>query len=277
MNITTRGPIAANAAFAAALDHHRLWTFDRWWQLAESGEIVRDLRPQRFTAHVDLSEFPGLPQVVYIKCHRRPSWKEHWKSWLRLAPLAWGAQGEWQALLDFQGAEIPVATPVVCGVVGTDSLLVTAGIEGCRELHDVVRENQLAAGTREIGERIAAWARRMHALGYCHQDFYLAHFLHRIEEGRDRLWLMDLHRARRQKQLALRWRVKDLAQLLFSARQEGISLADCGRFWKAYLNRDSLHVHPLWRRLIRSKAAQIERRCTRLGENLDTATSNRAA
>mgnify|MGYP000952186374 CR=1 FL=1 len=83
--------VTANAEFAAALDRHHLWNFERWWELAEAGQIVRDLRPGRFTARVDLTKFPGMPPVAYIKCHGRPSWKERWKAWSRLAPLAWGS------------------------------------------------------------------------------------------------------------------------------------------------------------------------------------------
>jgi hypothetical protein len=199
VNVQSHHGVTVNAEFAEALERHQLWDFRRWWDLATAGTIVRDLRPQRFTARVELQDFPGLPNAVYVKCHGRPTWKDHGKSWLRLSPLAWGAEGEWRALIDFQAAGIPVATPVLWAASGSHTLLVTAAIDGCQELHDVVRDNGLAESTGDLAVRLARWARAMHGMGYSHQDFYLAHFLHRIEDGHDKLWLMDLHRARRQR------------------------------------------------------------------------------
>lgn len=277
MNSETRGGITANAEFAAALSRHDLWDARRWWELAAAGTIVRDIRPQRFTARVELPHSPGLPQAVYVKCHGQPSWKERMKCWLRFASLAWGAEGEWRALVDFQAAGIPVAVPVLWGTWEEKSILVTAAIDGCRELHDVVREQGLVGNVSELAVRLARWTRIMHDLGYSHQDYYLCHFLHRVEAGADRLWLMDLHRARRQPRVSLRWRVKDLGQLLFSAREAGIREADLCRFWKEYRRAGSTAASAALRPLITLKANQIARRCARLGPNQDTAAIRRAA
>lgn len=86
-------------------------------------------------------------------------------------------------------------------------------------------------------EQLADFIRRFHAIGFRHRDLYTAHVFH-SEEGT--LSLIDLHRCFRPMLLKERFRIKDLAQLHYSARGDVISRADRVRFWKNYTQTDRL-------------------------------------
>jgi tRNA A-37 threonylcarbamoyl transferase component Bud32 len=81
-------------------------------------------------------------------------------------------------------------------------------------------------------KQAATLAGRMHAAGFAHQDLYLVHMFVRPEED-DKIYLIDLQRLIMREKLNRRWRIKDLGQLLFSARPEATEM-DVKRFWKYY-------------------------------------------
>ena len=84
---------------------------------------------------------------------------------------------------------------------------------------------------------MAEIARRFHAAGYNHRDFYTCHFL--VKEpapGQFDVRLIDLQRVQRRRWFRRRWIVKDLAQLAYSAPRDRIgSERDdrlvCGTTW----------------------------------------------
>jgi heptose I phosphotransferase len=95
---------------------------------------------------------------------------------------------------------------------------------------------------RALIARVAETARRMHAAGVNHRDFYICHFLLHLDPPptaeRLRLSLIDLHRAQvRPPEHARRWRDKDLAALYFSALDIGLTRRDLLRFLAAYFAR----------------------------------------
>ena len=77
---------------------------------------------------------------------------------------------------------------------------------------------------------LAQFARTFHATGYCHRDFYLAHIFH--HDGV--FYLIDLQRAFRPLLFSQRYRVKDIAQLSYSAAKKYFSRTDRLRFYCAY-------------------------------------------
>ena len=89
----------------------------------------------------------------------------------------------------------------------------------------------------EFIEKLAKFAKRFHQTGMRHRDFYFAHlFLNTADE----LYLIDLQRVFTPKLLSARYRVKDIAQLHYSASGDVISCSDRIRFLKHYLGRDKL-------------------------------------
>ncbi|MDX1764417.1 MAG: lipopolysaccharide kinase InaA family protein, partial [bacterium] len=95
---------------------------------------------------------------------------------------------------------------------------------------------------REIIYAVARLARKLHAAGLHHQDFYLGHILIApLPEGQFALYLIDLQRLKSPKELPTSRIVKDLAQLHFSATGAGcFTRTDRLRFMKAYLKRERL-------------------------------------
>jgi heptose I phosphotransferase len=89
---------------------------------------------------------------------------------------------------------------------------------------------------------VASMCQTMHGCGINHRDFYINHFLINRDLIRDwqpgdelPLYLIDLHRVQHRSQVPHRWLVKDLASLLFSALDVGLTSADCGRYLRIYL------------------------------------------
>ncbi|MDO8302942.1 MAG: lipopolysaccharide kinase InaA family protein, partial [Sedimentisphaerales bacterium] len=84
---------------------------------------------------------------------------------------------------------------------------------------------------------LAGFARTFHATGYCHRDFYLAHIFH--HDGV--FYLIDLQRAFRPLLFSHRYRIKDIAQLSYSASKKYFSRTDRLRFYRAYSGRKLLN------------------------------------
>jgi heptosyltransferase-2 len=84
---------------------------------------------------------------------------------------------------------------------------------------------------------LAAFVRKFHGTGYCHRDLYFCHIF-RTADGQ--FYLIDLARAFKPMLFDARYRVKDLAQLNYSAPVRYFSSADRLRFYIAYTGRPKL-------------------------------------
>jgi heptose I phosphotransferase len=251
------GRLLVNRRFARLLHDHRLTTCQRLFDL-EGGEAVRRVGT-RETTRITL-EGPEGPIVFYLKRHGAPAWRDRIMPWLHGARPIHGARNEWEAILRFIGAGIPTMTPVAFGEIGGRSLLITQALParcnllefiGGRRLgfhhqpqHSGPDKQTVIGGhslpgmehvLRELTGEVADIARKMHAAGLHHQDFYLNHLLLCDHAGEPDIRVIDLGRVREQRQLALRWIVKDLAQLNFSA--ERLSSRVRLRFLRMYLGR----------------------------------------
>ena len=92
---------------------------------------------------------------------------------------------------------------------------------------------------REFLASLADWTRRFHETGYRHRDFYLAHIFY-SQTGQ--FYLIDLQRAFRPLFLRKRFRVKDIAQLHYSASGRIFSCSDRLRFYQRYAGSTKLGV-----------------------------------
>ncbi|MHC4264907.1 MAG: lipopolysaccharide heptosyltransferase II [Planctomycetota bacterium] len=90
---------------------------------------------------------------------------------------------------------------------------------------------------REFIKELGQFAKKFHETGYRHRDFYLAHIFYRNDGT---LYLIDLQRAFKPRLLAERFRVKDIAQLYYSAPKNAFSKTDRLRFYKSYTGKSSL-------------------------------------
>ncbi len=109
---------------------------------------------------------------------------------------------------------------------------------------------------------------RLHALGWYHRDLYLHHFVVSGERGKDlQLVLLDLGRARKERNPRRRWFVKDLAALQMSA-PSCVSERSRLRFVAAYARARGL-ARSETRSLARAADAKARRMAQHLPKHVD--------
>lgn len=221
-------------------------------------------------------------KAYFIKKHFGISWREFFKNVLRFRMPTLGAKDEWLAIKKLNELGIPTMTLAGYGQKGWNpltrqSFIITEEITNIYGLRDVAinwEKQSLAFGLkRDIILELARIARVMHTNGMNHRDFYLAHFL-ADKNNLTKLYVIDLHRAKVHKHLALRWRIKDIAALYFSARLVNLSLTDKLRFIGAYFAkpwRNALKEHYKFLQKVSDRAeklvedqAQTKRKLVRL-------------
>jgi heptose I phosphotransferase len=235
------GRLLVNRQFALLLARQGWTTFERLMSL--EGQVARR-QGARETVRLKLDAEPGNgatpPTAFYIKRYGPPPWREYWKPLLKFTRPIVGARVEWDALLAFHRLGLPTMTPVMFGHSGRRSFVLTQALEGYVKLTEWIdaRCPSPAAANeayRTAIEKLAPLTRTMHDAGVHHQDYYLCHVLVPDQVGPPGLHIIDLGRARVRRRLATRWRVKDLAQLDYSA--ETVSVLGRLRFLRRYLDR----------------------------------------
>jgi len=91
---------------------------------------------------------------------------------------------------------------------------------------------------RSFIEQLAKFVRRFHETGYRHRDLYFSHIFYN-DSGE--FYLIDLSRAFRPLLLGQRFRIKDLAQLHYSAPAKYFSKADRLRFFLSLIGKKRLN------------------------------------
>lgn len=232
------------------------------------GEVVRQA-PGRRTFR-----FAMNGSAYFAKVHTGVGWREIAKNlfYARLPVL--GAANEWRAIDRVKSLGVRTTEPAAFGERGWNpaarrSFLITHAIENTLSLEDLAQQwkpdHRLLK--RMLINDVARIARTLHENGINHRDFYLCHF--RIEEEAIRcparfvgLILMDLHRAQLRSRTPCRWRIKDLAGLLFSAMDAPITQRDVLRFVRHYEGRSLREAlsknRAIWKAVM-TKAARMYR------------------
>jgi len=210
-------------------------------------------------------------RLFFIKQHRGVGWREILRNLAILKAPVLGAANEYRALTALARAGIGAPRPLGYGARGVNparlrSFVVMQALEDVVTLEDLTRDWPARPpeprAKRRLIRAVGELARRMHGIGLNHRDFYLCHILK--DRAGDGLYLLDLHRAQIRPAVPRRWRVKDLAGLLMSALEIGLTRRDrlrfvaayAGRTWRAALREDPL----LWR--------DVERRALALKRKL---------
>ncbi len=188
------------------------------WNL--QSESVKNIRKERGTDRVWLVGQSGEKIETFIKRYQPVSFREWLKNAFSLKFTHFDAWHEWESIIAFHRNGLSTAVPLAVGRNhdGTNCIL-TLGITGYTRASDLFEK----FGGDEIErkeyliDKLAVYAGTMHKAGMAHQDFYLVHFFIR-EQDKDAVYLIDLQRVILQQPLRERWIVKDLGQLLFSAR-----------------------------------------------------------
>jgi hypothetical protein len=214
-----------------------------------------------------LLEVGGETLSVYVKKqYRLPWWR---RAWADLGTFP--GPHEWRNLQAAAALGVRVPEAVFAGADrdhACGSVLAVRELEGYLPLHlyipgalarlpEPMRRRRL----RALIARLADTVRRLHDGGYYHRDLYLCHFYFRDDpaapDGFD-LVLIDFGRLLHSR--LTRWRVKDLAGLLYSTDVPGVSRTDRLRFLLEYLGVERLdgRAKRLARRVL-AKAARYHR------------------
>lgn len=207
----------------------------------------------RSVGRIILQGKEGKPELaVYLKRHYELSW---WEGMLaRFFPkYAWSpAMQEFNHLASARqlGLQVPDSLAVVEFIgPGTKlrSALAVRELENMIPLHEAIP----LASVRMVPKVFKQWkkslvaemarmARMLHDRHWFHKDLYLCHFyIHknntfRIPEWRDNVVLIDLHRLGSHPWTSQVWKIKDLAQLIYSSEIEGVDDKDRIEFWRSY-------------------------------------------
>jgi heptose I phosphotransferase len=209
-------------------------------------------------------EVGGRGMNLYVKKHMRLSW------WQRKFAAAKTFQGPSEQANIERVAALGVRVPetIFAGADGAAtcaSLFATRALDGYSPLHLYIAGPlaKLSADARRrrkqaLVRRLVDIGRRLHDARLYHRDFYLCHFYLRddadCEDGFD-LVLIDLGRLLESR--LSRWKIKDLAGLLFSSEVAGVTRTDRMRFFKQYVGIAKLDAGA--KRLARRIEAKAER------------------
>jgi len=235
------------------------------------GDVAVHIKKRRSIAKLQLN-IAGERQTFFMKRHAPKTFREMIVELLRTGRTASPGLHECLNVNLLRANRIRTIPVVAAGEeVGTfrplRSYLLTRQIEDAQPLDAFLRATPAPDRrlVREIIGLLALIARRFHATGFHHQDFYLNHvFIHMDEDGRPELILLDLQRVYRPWILRRRWIIKDLGQLNFSGERVGLSRTDRLRFIMTYLNVSTLAVSDkaLIRRIV-AKGRHVLRHVTR--------------
>lgn len=162
----------------------------------------------------------------------------------------YGAYREWQSIFSINQIGIATVPVVAFGEnyflgIERKSFIVTEKLYGYESIEDIAKERwnpplseSAIEEKRVIIEEAARLTRKLHDAGLNHQDLYLGHLFYHPENP---MAIIDVQRVEKRDEIPLRYRIKDLAQLYFSAKVTGnINRADCLRFLMIYLDKEEL-------------------------------------
>jgi len=250
----------------ASLAEAGLATFDQVMSTT-AGRCLRVL-PDRENWYM-----PGM----YLKKHRSRTWQTRLAAALGLAPPLSPGRIEAENAIALNSLGIEVMPLTAYGEKlradgRLDSFMLSEELQGYCELQDFIarkfphRESTAAESSRRLLHglisQVADIARRFHAAGFNHRDFYCCHFLIKeMSPGRFDVRLIDLQRVQRRRWFRRRWIVKDLAQLASMSPDDHVGCREKVLFLRTYLGVKKLR--PQDKRLVRAvvrKLASIYRR-----------------
>jgi hypothetical protein len=241
---------------------------------------IKNLTKANLAPHRSRIEFQieSPATTLFLKRYDRPPVWTQLKNWLSAKKRISCAYAEFKASRDLQQLGINVPRMVAWGdswgaIFEKRSFViiekVEQGISLEKRLPDFFNgpatQENLKMRRRFIKE-LAIFVRKFHETGFRHRDLYLCHI---FRTGDGAFYLIDLARVFRPLLFSQRYRIKDLAQLHYSAPGKYFSKTDRLRFLHAYLDS------PIdWKltKLINDKALQMARHDMKRGRVIPFAT-----
>jgi len=233
--------IFINKVFIKVLEKNDLCLFDKVISYSK-GDVFRK-NSVRCVKKIELQDDNGKKHVFHLKTHKLNVF-DIIKSFFKLGSLEDGFN-EWNNILLLESLGIKTMVPVSFGEIKKfgvpyKSFTMTEHLYDADRLEEYISTNFKDNMTkdkillkRKITKELADIAFKFHKSGFNHNDFYLGHFF--IKLNPFALNLIDLQRVHKRKKIRTRDRIKDIAQLYFSATQiKGITKIDGFRFLKFY-------------------------------------------
>jgi len=189
------------------------------------------------------------PTTVFMKRYNHPPVSVQIKNWLSARGRKSCGQCEAGPASELAAAGLSTPKTICCGeqwgaLFEKRSFIITEKIAGAEAIERKLPEcfDSPAAGEslklrRDFIARLAEFIKRFHATQYRHRDLYFSHIFYR-EDGR--FYLIDLARAFRPLLMQHRFRIKDIAQIYYSAPGRYFSRTDRMRFYFGYTGRRKL-------------------------------------
>ena len=236
--------IIINDEYVSLLSQNNLIDFTTLMHY-KNGKTIKQAIKERSTIKLSLKSDRG-EIGAYLKRYQTPTLKAWIRSLLRFS-FPRSAMDEWKNILAFHTHAIPTMVPLSAGLrkrfgIKKESFLLTREIEGVERLeHYLPRHLSHPLNSYHLKEKralikeLALLVRRMHLLGLNHRDLYLCHILVKKDSYNNwKIYFADLHRVEQRKKVSLRWKVKDLAALNYSADKNLITRTDRLRFITHY-------------------------------------------
>ncbi len=187
--------------------------------------------------------------VCFLKRYDSPPPFDQMRNWLD--HLRWASTAAYDRLPTGQlnAAGIKTAKVIAygeqwAGLFEKRSFVITEKIPNAHSLEQKLPEYSYGScpfekvdRKRRFIERLADFARQFHETGLRHRDFYLCHI---FMTDNEEFYLIDLQRTFKPILFDKRFRIKDIAQLYYSAPGNVISRADRLRFYRHYTGRKKL-------------------------------------
>lgn len=260
------GKLIEASAVAAMLSANGLDSLDSVFAYEGGKDLDKPNLRRRRRTRLDLTDGQGGTHAVFLKRYPPQSWPQMIRRWLASGRFASPARVERDSIVQIAQAGIATMQVIAWGEEGCcgrgrSYLAVTAVPGEALERYGDDFWRRLLADAKSRGEFTADLARlaaSLHAAGLVHRDFYSPHIFANREDGRTRLYLIDLARVFRPRWRRFRWRVKDLAQLYHSMPREWI--AQCWKdFLRQYLGGESPGLDR-WQKAVERKERRIKDR-----------------
>ena len=222
----------------------------------------------------------NIESTIYVKRYARPPLKTQLDRWLRQTLLHSSAWWERRQADELAEAYFPVPTAIgaaetMLGPIERRSAVLIESAPGeafdraWRDLATCRAPLTRGVARADVAIRLGRFVSAFHQTGNCHRDLYLCHIFAEFDPTGaipPTFCLIDLARTFRPRLRRMRWMLKDLSQLDYSACRCGASRVDRLRFLKAYLGlaRGAPRIRWYATRITRRSAA-IHRREIRKG------------
>jgi len=253
--------------YKAGLDELGLTSIDAVFCFAAATNLTKDnLAGFRSRGQFDIK---SPPATLFLKRYDRPPVLVQLRNWLAIGRHAS------MSSLDFgpaeELAEAGINTPKTIsfgwqwdGLFEKRSFCITEKIPNAESLERKLPHCFTGPATaeklklrRDFIVRLAEFVKKFHQTNYRHRDLYFSHIFY---DNNGRFYLIDLARCFKPRWFAERFRIKDIAQIFYSAPAAHFSRTDRLRFYFALTGRRKLAAgDKVFIRKIKNKAKRMAR------------------